>query len=263
MHTGTGSKGANMKNFINAYWKVILFFVLAGILGGFFVGLYTLDSYPQEVQQQILAQGITPTILGLVSAVQSAGYGLVLGILGILLSKKVGLWKDQVKFEKKPILFTILVAGVGGFAMIGLDVLFFGNYSQAIADSYAVKPTVPYLLASVTYGAIIEEVMLRLFMMSLIAFVLHRLFGRKKTDVSAALLVAANILSALLFAAGHLPATAVLLGLSPMIIFRCFLLNGGLGLLFGWLYRKYGLHYAMLAHGGCHLVSKVIWVLFL
>ena len=35
------------------------------------------------------------------------------------------------------------------------------------------------------------------------------------------------------------------------------------GLLFGWLYRKHGLQYAMIAHGGCHLISKLIWILFL
>ena len=42
-----------------------------------------------------------------------------------------------------------------------------------------------------------------------------------------------------------------------------FLLNGGIGLLLGWLYRKYGLRYAMIAHAGCHLVSKLIWILFI
>ena len=55
----------------------------------------------------------------------------------------------------------------------------------------------------------------------------------------------------------------VLMGLTPMIIFRCFLLNGGIGLLFGWLYRKYGLRYAMIAHGGCHVISKLIWMLLI
>ena len=40
-------------------------------------------------------------------------------------------------------------------------------------------------------------------------------------------------------------------------------LAGSFGLLFGWLYRKYGLRYAMIAHGGCHVVSKLIWILFL
>jgi hypothetical protein len=53
------------------------------------------------------------------------------------------------------------------------------------------------------------------------------------------------------------------IGASPLIIFRCLALNGGLGLLFGWLYRKHGLRYAMIAHGGCHIVSKLIWLLFI
>lgn len=125
------------------------------------------------------------------------------------------------------------------------------------------KPTPAYILGCVTYGAVIEEVMLRLFMMSLIALVLHLIFERGKETASVWVLVTANIISALLFAAGHLPATQILLGLSPMILVRCFLLNGGIGLLFGWLYRKFGLRYAMLAHGGCHVVSKLIWILFL
>ena len=41
------------------------------------------------------------------------------------------------------------------------------------------------------------------------------------------------------------------------------LLNGGFGLAFGWLYRRFGLRYAMIAHGGCHVVSKMIWLLFI
>ncbi|MBE5779625.1 MAG: CPBP family intramembrane metalloprotease [Clostridiales bacterium] len=128
---------------------------------------------------------------------------------------------------------------------------------------YAVKPTIPYLLATVTYGAVIEEIMLRLFMMSLVAFVLHLLFERKNKEVSTAVLVAANVVSALLFAAGHLPVNEMMFGLTPMIVFRCFLLNGVFGLAFGWLYRRFGLRYAMIAHGGCHVVSKLIWILFL
>ena len=77
------------------------------------------------------------------------------------------------------------------------------------------------------------------------------------------ILIAANILTAILFAAGHLPATIMMIGSSSLIIFRCFLLNGVFGLLCGWLYRKYGLRSAMIAHGGCHVISKLIWILFI
>ncbi len=251
-----------MKNFIRTYWKTLVFFALAGLVGGFFTGLYLLDSYPPEMQQQLLAQGLNDTALAFVSAVQAAGYGVILGALGIVLGKKTGLFHNEKTIEKKSLLAALVVAIVGGLGIILPDLLFFAHYSDAIAQSYAAKPTPAYILASVLYGGVIEEVMLRLFFLSLIAFILHKLFGRKSEKPSTAILVAANVVSALLFAAGHLPATAAMMGLTPMIVFRCFALNGGFGLLFGWLYRKHGLRYAMLAHAGCHIISKLLWILF-
>ena len=252
-----------MKDFLNKYWKTLLFFGIVGLVGGFFTGIYVLDSYPAQMQQEVLNQGITKTILGLITAVQSAGYGIVLGAVGIFLGKKTGLWKDERTLEKTPLVLTAVISVVGGLMLILPDILFFGKFSQAIMDSYAVKPTIPYMLAAVLYGGVIEEVMLRLFMMSLIAFLLHKLLGKKSEKPAVGILIASNVIAALLFAAGHLPATAMLMGITPMILFRCFLLNGGFGLLFGYLYRKHGLRYAMLAHGGCHVVSKLIWILFL
>ena len=252
-----------IKNFVESYWKTLLFFALTGLFGGFLIGLYLMDSYPPEIQQQILDQGISSTLLGVVSAVQSAGYGLFLGAIGIVLGKQTGLWKDERPITKKPLALAIAISVVGGAVMILSDILVFGHYSEAIMNSYAVKPTATYLVATVTYGAVIEEVMLRLFMMSLIAFLLRKLLWRKREATPVAALVAANIVSSLLFAAGHLPTTFILLGSTPIIILRCFLLNGGIGVLFGRLYRKYGLRYAMIAHGGCHLVSKLIWILFI
>lgn len=252
-----------MKDFLNKYWKTLLFFCIVGLVGGFFTGIYVLDSYPAQMQQEVLNQGITKIILGLITAVQSAGYGIVLGAVGIFLGKKTGLWKDERTLEKNPLVLTAVISVVGGLMLILPDILFFGKFSQAIMDSYAVKPTIPYMLAAVLYGGVIEEVMLRLFMMSLIAFLLHKLLGKKSEKPAVGILIASNVIAALLFAAGHLPATAMLMGITPMILFRCFLLNGGFGLLFGYLYRKHGLRYAMLAHGGCHVVSKLIWILFL
>ena len=43
-----------MKRFVEQYWKTVLFFVVIGLVGGFFTGLYTLDSYPAEMQQLLL-----------------------------------------------------------------------------------------------------------------------------------------------------------------------------------------------------------------
>ena len=193
---------------------------------------------------------------------QAAGYGLVLGALGIVLAKKTGLWKDETKIEKKPLLAAIVIAIIGGVGIILPDLLYFGNYIPAVRESYLAKPTAVFILGAVVYGGVIEEVMLRLFLMSLIAFLLHKIFGKDKEKPAVWMLVTANIIAALLFAAGHLPTTYMLMGITPMILIRCFLLNGTFGLLFGWLYRKYGLRYAMISHAGCHVVSKLIWILF-
>ncbi len=252
-----------MKAFIRRYWKTLLFFAVVGLIGGYFTGLYSLESYPEEMKQEMYAQGLTDTLLGLITAVQSAGYGLFLGAAGIWLGRKVGLWKDERSITKKPLLAAVVISLIGGLALILPDLLFFGKYEPALLDVYAVKPTIPYLLATVTYGAVIEEVMLRLFMMSLAAFVLHKLFERKRECVSTAVLAVANVVSALLFAAGHLPVNEMMFGLTTMIVLRCMLLNGVFGLAFGWLYRRFGLRYAMIAHGGCHVVSKLIWMLFI
>ena len=255
--------GGIMKQFVKRYWKTLLFFAIAGLVGGFCTGLYVLDSYPPEMQEEALSQGLTPTMMALVSSLQAVGYGVVLGIIGILLGKKTGLWKDETDFAKKPLLITLAIAVIGGLGLILPDLLLFGKYNEAIMNSYAEKPTVPYIIGAILYGGVIEEVMLRLFWMTLIAFILWKLFARKEEKPTLAILVASNIIAALLFAAGHLPATLQLLGNSPLILARCFLLNGAFGLLFGYLYRKHGLRYSMIAHGGCHIISKLIWILFI
>lgn len=260
-----------MKEFLRSYWKTLLFFAIVGMIGGFFTGLSVLDSYPPEIQQQLLdeltASGLgefPPDVtVGIITAMQALGYGVLLGGAGIWFGKKTGLWKDERTVTKQPLIASIIVSIVGGAILILSDLLFFGKYSEVIMHSYSAKPTFSYIIAAVIYGGVIEEVMLRLFWMTLVTFILWKVFDRKNAHPSTAVLITANIIAALLFAAGHLPATATTLGLSPMIVFRCFLLNGGLGLLFGWLYRKYGLRYAMIAHGGCHVISKLIWILYI
>lgn len=260
-----------MKEFIKSYWKTLLFFAIIGLLGGFFTGLYMLDSYPEDIKQQLiqevnsagLSQIPVDILMGVITAIQSAIYGVVLGGIGIIIAKKIGLWKDEKCINKKPLIISIVIAFIGGLALILPDMLFFSNYSEVIKNSYLEKPAFTYILASITYGAVIEEVMLRLFLMSLIAYLLGMILKKNCDGSNGAILIIANVISAILFAAGHLPATLMLIGNSPLILFRCFLLNGGLGLLFGYLYRKYGLRYAMIAHGGCHIVSKLIWILFI
>jgi membrane protease YdiL (CAAX protease family) len=69
---------------------------------------------------------------------------------------------------------------------------------------------------------------------------------------------AANILTALVFGIGHLPATAAIAPLSAVVIARALVLNGIAGIAFGWLYWQSGLEAAMLANFTADLVLHVV-----
>ena len=169
-----------IQQFVKTYWKTLLFFAIVGLIGGFCTGLFVLESYPPELQQEALAQGLTPTVMAIVTAMQAAGYGIILGAVGIWLGKKTGLWTDETNLAKQPLLVTAVIAIVGGLALILPDLLFFGKYNEVIMNSYAAKPTVVYIVGAILYGGVIEEVMLRLFWMTLVAFVLWKLFAKKE-----------------------------------------------------------------------------------
>jgi membrane protease YdiL (CAAX protease family) len=249
-----------MISFVKKNLYFIIFLAIFGLVGGYFTGIYTLQSTDPALLEEAIAQLGSAYLIAVITAIQAAGYALFCGLVGRILAERIGLWTSASP-SARSILAVAAVSVIGGCGLILPDALFFSGISEAIKDSYLVKPTIEYVIASLTYGGVVEEMMLRLFLMSLIAFILMKL--SRKDAPTTAQLVWANIISAMLFAAAHLPATALMLGLSPIIIFRCFLLNGGAGLLFGRLYRKYGIWYAVLAHAGVHIISKLIWALFI
>lgn len=250
-----------MKNF-----KSSALFALACVppaaLGAYFTILYQLDFMDAETLSTTMEQfGSTGAIIA-VYIVQIVIYTLVCGFFGHLLAQKLSLMAP-VRFQKVPLIRTLSLA-LGAGILFSLDYWTFGAVLPRFQVETAATLQWHIVLASILYGGIVEELMLRLFMMSLIAYLLWKLFFRREKDAPTFVIIAANIIAAILFAAGHLPAIAMLFGeLTPLLLLRCFLLNGGFGLLFGWLYRKQGIQYAMVCHAGVHIVSKLIWFLFI
>ena len=234
------------------------------IVAGIFVGFYQLDILSDDAIAEIVTEVGSTDFLIIIGAVQTILYTLFCGFLGYIFADKLGLWKP-IKFEKKSFIITLLIS-LGGGIVFSLDHWVFGSMIDGIQSANIAGLTLSGVVASILYGGIIEEVMLRLFFMSLIALVIWKLFFKKydKENIPTSVFVIANIVVALLFAAGHLPATLAILGeLTPLLLFRCFLLNGGFGLIFGWLYRKHGIVYAMASHALFHIVSKLIWIIFI
>ena len=95
-----------MKVYIKNNWKSLLFVLSSGLLGGYCTGLYIPEMYSQEMLQQLQEQGMTTQMLALSGAVQyGILYGAILAAIGLIISKKVGLWKE-FRFDKNAVLPT-------------------------------------------------------------------------------------------------------------------------------------------------------------
>jgi hypothetical protein len=188
--------------------------------------------------------------------------------LGLWLGPKVGLGAPEiyalVRGDREArsrirtmLLPSALLGGLVGVAIVLLDHWGFAPRVAASGSSLSTlhPPAWQGLLASV-YGGVVEELLLRLGLMTLLVWVGVRL--TRSEDVRPVVAWAAIVTAALLFGLGHLPTTATLLPLTPLVITRALLLNGIGGLVFGWLYWKRGLVAAMLAHFSADIVLHVI-----
>jgi membrane protease YdiL (CAAX protease family) len=106
----------------------------------------------------------------------------------------------------------------------------------------------------ILYGGITEEVLLRWGFMTLLVWLAWRFIGRTRSWVWVAIAV-----SAFVFAAGHLPAAGILVGpLNAAIVGYVLVVNTFFGIGFGWLFWRYGLEAAIVAHALTHVVNFLI-----
>jgi hypothetical protein len=116
-------------------------------------------------------------------------------------------------------------------------------FKKSILVSSSSQPPFWAGILSSLYGAINEEVFCRLFLLTLIYFILSKTV--KRTN----LLMWLSILCvALIFGLGHLPAAFKLIHVSSFEIMRILFLNGIAGTVFGWLYCSKGFWAAVIAH---------------
>lgn len=226
---------------------------------------YQIQLYPADIIAGAVNQLGSKTALIILSAVQGSLLVAACCFFGYILADKTGLW-IPLYIERDKLFKTIALATSAGL-VFSLDYWTFGACEPLIQSSITgAGLSAAGFGAAVLYGGIVEKILMRLFLMSLIAFILWKLFFRNtsKNKLPDKIFISANIISALLFAAGHLPATVAAFGeLTPMLLARCFLLNGIFGLLFGRLYRRYGIWYSMAAHMLVHIVSKAVWLILI
>jgi hypothetical protein len=150
----------------------------------------------------------------------------------------------------------VLLGGIGAVIFI---TLYYGVFRPHLTAE-EVKITEEFrgimgLWGRLAYGGVVEEVMLRWGVMSVLAWLLSVITGRA-TDAG---MWIAIIISGILFGLGHLPSLiAQGLHVSPWLLGTNLMLNGWAALIFSWLFWIIGLEAAMMAHALFH----VIWYPF-
>ena len=237
-----------MKSIIN--WRI--FFILLGL------SLFSVSSifpYIISIQGDLLKQSDIPiSIILLVQLFQSAIIFSIAIFLGLKLAKKVNfqlpllealVMRKDYKKKFKDILFISILFGIfTALAIFAADYIF-TLQGSAISTNQSLAPIWQKVLAAF-YGGITEEILMRLFLMTLFVWIGTKIL--RKNQPGRYVIIISIILAAVIFGLGHLPITASLTKITPIIITRAIFLNGIGGIVFGWLYWKRGLESAMIAH---------------
>lgn len=259
-----------MKTTIN--WKTFFILWIAAILSTTAVLPYVL-----ELQAKLIAQ--LPISFTTLIVLQIAQSGLLFAILiftGLILMRRIGLSTpllDSVTNGESTstTLRSILPISIGlGFIasilIVGLDALFQPLLISELGDKanalmLTTQPAAWKGFLASFYGGISEEILLRLFVMSLLAWLGSFISKTSDGKPTAVIFWAANIIAAILFGLGHLPTVSSLVSLTTLVVARTVALNAVGGIIFGWLYQTRGLESAMIAHFSADIVLHVLLAL--
>ncbi|HLQ82344.1 MAG TPA: CPBP family intramembrane glutamic endopeptidase [Pseudogracilibacillus sp.] len=163
-----------------------------------------------------------------------------------------------IKISKLGFYRSIIGALLISFLILIIDVFVFSAALDNTINEVVATIWWQGLFASF-YGGITEELMLRLFAMTCVVWLLAKITKKHGALIPNRYYYLAIILTSLLFALGHIPATIEVFGeLTPLLFFRTIVYNGLLGLWFGYVYFERGLEYAMIAHFSADIFIHVL-----
>jgi membrane protease YdiL (CAAX protease family) len=252
-------------------WREFLILWAAGVWGVIAVLPYTLTLQAPLMEQM----PPLPVPLAVVIALQVVLNAVLVAIavgLGLLLATRIGLGApllearlagESVSQRLRALLLPSALAGAAaGIAIVVLDLLVFAPGMPVVTLTGEHPPAWQGLLASF-YGGITEELFMRLFLMSLLAWLVGLVWREAPGRPAAGAFWTANLGAAILFGLGHLPATAALVPLTGMVVLRALVLNGIAGIVSGYLYWTRGLEAAIWAHFSADIVLHVLTPLLL
>ena len=258
-------------------WKIFWILVAAAT-----IGLIAIIPYSFATQGGPPSQAELPMPLPLLATIQIAAQVLLFGVaiwVGLSFANSIGLGlpilesalrREPIRDRMNLIIPISITLGVlGALLVVVLDLYVFhqaliSELGSAAAPLTVRSPTTPTwwqgLLASL-YGAFDEELLLRLCVMSFLAWLGRYVSKTPEGRPTTAVFWTANVLAAILFGLGHLPATSAMVPLTPLVVIRAVVLNSVIGIAAGYLYFTRGLESAMLSHFSADIILHVLFAI--
>lgn len=250
------------------FWPEFAILFGAAVIGIACVMPYTLEIMGAAMTKAQEKMRQPKWVLVLLQSAQSVVLVGLATSLGLLLARQIGLGAPllegllagkSVTSQALAIIAPALFLGIASaVVLLILEItVFWPRLPQAMRDHFPIPALWKRILASF-YGGIDEEILLRLFLFSLLAWLIGFAWHLPGGMPTPGAFWVANILAAVIFGLGHLPATAAVVKLTPLLVGRAILLNGIVGVAAGYLFWRYGLEAAMLAHFSADLVMHGI-----
>ncbi|MDZ7792165.1 MAG: CPBP family glutamic-type intramembrane protease [Spirochaetia bacterium] len=217
------------------------------------IGAVAIMPYAMAMQSTV---EFTPALI-LISILQGIILSAIAIFVGMLASRSLGLsiWSEPNRFPA-----AILLGVCAGVLVLLLELfIFLPNLPEALTAVGRTGHIAPWkgLLAGF-YGGINEELMMRFFMLSGLLWIVTRFWHSPEGGAVTAAFWIINIFIGTVFGLGHLPAIKAVTDVTPFLIIRSIVLNLGPGVVFGWIFWKWGLSAAMVSHFSADMVLHVI-----
>lgn len=207
-----------------------------------------------------------PAVIGAAVVQSSVLLALAVG-LGLVLARRVGFgcplieklleegWTGAAPFRD---LLRPAFIGLGTGAIIVAGDQVFAAFGIVVRTPHGGADMIWKGLLVSFYGGLGEEILLRLFTVSLLVWLLTFRRWDTRGGWRTIAIALAILLATLLFGLGHLPTVKALVPLTTGAVVRTLVLNGVGGIVFGWLYWRRGLEAAIVAHFAADLVLHVL-----
>jgi hypothetical protein len=247
-----------------AYWLEFGILFAAALLGGVAILPYSLKLFNLNTQGKPLKMSVPKMLL--LSFIQTAVLSAVVVGVGLLAAHGIGLGASYIEAALsgsvvvgvgEALFLAVVLGALAGFLLYVADLLFLPYWPQALLEAARRTSLWDNFLASF-YGGINEELFMRLFGFSVLAWLLSQLFHPTTSGQSQIIFWTVNIVMAILFGLGHLPALKKTAGeISRVMFARSLILNAPVGLLCGWLFWNFGIEAAIIAHFSADIIYHV------